>query len=166
MSGYIIEQQLWFTTLAYTVAGTFGDNVTRQEGTCQHGGHARIAPQHLRIPAGGPERHKFGEESVMSLHEREPEDLPCTSQALAELWGEEALCDVVLESFEGVRTKAHKIILAASSTYFRALFAGAGRNMLNCNLVDETGLPVIKLDQVLIPYFLDLNSLHPSSLVT
>jgi hypothetical protein len=41
-----------------------------------------------------------------------------------------SLCDVVVQAMYGdAHIHAHKIILAAHSTYFRALFVGAGQSM-------------------------------------
>ena len=49
--------------------------------------------------------------------------------ALQSLWKEGELSDVILVSKDTERFKAHKIILAAASGYFRALFIGAGRHL-------------------------------------
>ncbi len=49
--------------------------------------------------------------------------------ALESLWKEGELSDVVLVSKDAETFKAHKIILAAASGYFRALFIGAGRHL-------------------------------------
>jgi len=45
---------------------------------------------------------------------------------LRELWEEGALCDVALRTYDGGEYMCHKIVLAASSGFFRALFSGAG----------------------------------------
>ena len=49
---------------------------------------------------------------------------------LPELWNQQELCDVTLVSAEGQRFRAHKIILAAASRYFQALFVGGGKHLL------------------------------------
>lgn len=49
---------------------------------------------------------------------------------LEHLWKEEALCDVVLVSKDGVSIPAHKIILAGISSFFLASFTGAGCEMM------------------------------------
>ncbi len=51
------------------------------------------------------------------------------SHALYSLWQDGALCDVALEAASGPALPAHRIILAASSAYFQALFIGAGAAM-------------------------------------
>mmetsp|Transcript_36491 Transcript_36491/g.86659 ORF Transcript_36491/g.86659 Transcript_36491/m.86659 type:complete len:131 (-) Transcript_36491:371-763(-) len=61
------------------------------------------------------------------------QDIPLTSSvdpsALFELWSEGLLCDVVCEAADGSSFNAHMVVLAASSAFFRALFAGAGAHM-------------------------------------
>jgi len=61
------------------------------------------------------------------------QDIPLSSSvdpsALFELWSEGLLCDVVCEAADGSSFNAHMVVLAASSAFFRALFAGAGAHM-------------------------------------
>jgi hypothetical protein len=47
-------------------------------------------------------------------------------RGLAALWREEQLADVALASADGRCVQAHRVVLAAVSSYFRALFIGAG----------------------------------------
>ena len=49
--------------------------------------------------------------------------------SLQSLWKEGQLCDLTLVSSDNQTFDAHKIILAAASGYFRALFVGAGRHL-------------------------------------
>jgi len=49
--------------------------------------------------------------------------------SLQRLWKEGQLCDTTLVSSDSQIFEAHKIILAAASGYFRALFVGAGRHL-------------------------------------
>lgn len=49
--------------------------------------------------------------------------------SLQSLWKEGQLCDLTLVSSDSQTFEAHKIILAAASGYFRALFVGAGRHL-------------------------------------
>ena len=49
--------------------------------------------------------------------------------SLQSLWKEGQLCDLTLISSDNQIFEAHKIILAAASGYFRALFVGAGRHL-------------------------------------
>ena len=49
--------------------------------------------------------------------------------SLQSLWEEGQLCDLTLISKDDQTFEAHKIILAAASGYFRALFVGAGRHL-------------------------------------
>lgn len=48
---------------------------------------------------------------------------------LSDLWHQGWLCDVRLHAGDSIFA-AHKIILAANSQFFRAMFVGAGRSML------------------------------------
>lgn len=45
------------------------------------------------------------------------------------LWEEGSLCDVELRTADGALVPAHRIVLAAASPFFRALFVGSGRTM-------------------------------------
>ena len=47
---------------------------------------------------------------------------------MAALWRSETLCDIKIK-VDGQLFSAHKIVLAGSSQYFRALFSGAGSGM-------------------------------------
>ena len=49
--------------------------------------------------------------------------------SLQSLWKEGQLCDLTLISEDNQKFEAHKIILAAASGYFRALFVGAGGHL-------------------------------------
>ena len=49
--------------------------------------------------------------------------------SLQSLWKEGQLCDLTLVSSDSQTFEAHRIILAAASGYFRALFVGAGRHL-------------------------------------
>lgn len=52
-------------------------------------------------------------------------------ERLHELWANSELCDCEVRcASSGERVRAHRLVLAASSAYFRALFAGAGAGML------------------------------------
>jgi hypothetical protein len=51
----------------------------------------------------------------------------CT--AAATLYKQQLLCDVPLQAVDGQQIGAHRIILAASSGFFRAMFCGAGQLM-------------------------------------
>jgi len=48
---------------------------------------------------------------------------------LATFFREGALCDAVLVTEDGARIAAHRVVLAASSEFFRAMFMGAGQVM-------------------------------------
>ncbi|GAX72739.1 hypothetical protein CEUSTIGMA_g195.t1 [Chlamydomonas eustigma] len=52
-----------------------------------------------------------------------------SSSMLGQLWRSAQLCDVVVIGQEGQEFPCHRIVLAASSGYFRALFTGAGAQM-------------------------------------
>ncbi|KAF8064617.1 Klhl12 [Scenedesmus sp. PABB004] len=49
--------------------------------------------------------------------------------SLAQLWRQGALCDVVVRCADGGRVPAHRVVLAASCRYVRALLCGAGASM-------------------------------------
>ncbi|KAK9817893.1 hypothetical protein WJX72_003862 [[Myrmecia] bisecta] len=82
--------------------------------------------------------------------------MPATSVAealplLASLWKHGELCDVVLRCVDGLDVKAHRLILAAASPYWAALFAGAGRQMREGCCVrrgSSEGLPVLEVPGV------------------
>eukprot|EP00884_Botryococcus_braunii_P005704 jgi/Botrbrau1/15134/Bobra.0149s0006.1 len=69
---------------------------------------------------------------------------------LLQLWEDKELCDVVVRACDGYEIRAHRIILAASSAYFRSLFVGAGRHMLESYNGGSRGmdLPVVRLEQI------------------
>jgi BTB/POZ domain len=46
-----------------------------------------------------------------------------------DLWEDGSLCDVQLRTVDGAIVPAHRVVLAASSGFFRALFVGSGRQM-------------------------------------
>lgn len=46
-----------------------------------------------------------------------------------DLWEDGSLCDVQLRTVDGGIVPAHRVVLAASSGFFRALFVGSGRQM-------------------------------------
>ncbi|KAK9806948.1 hypothetical protein WJX72_008357 [[Myrmecia] bisecta] len=48
---------------------------------------------------------------------------------LASLWQQGELCDVCLRASDGLEFTAHKVLLAAASPYWSAVFVGAGRHM-------------------------------------
>eukprot|EP00879_Flechtneria_rotunda_P007896 GHRR01008273.1.p1 GENE.GHRR01008273.1~~GHRR01008273.1.p1 ORF type:complete len:683 (+),score=193.75 GHRR01008273.1:294-2342(+) len=54
-------------------------------------------------------------------------DISC--RTLAELWRSEHLCDVHVEATNQQLFGAHRVVLAASSGFFRALLCGAGQSM-------------------------------------
>lgn len=62
---------------------------------------------------------------MMTLHSLGGDLTP----SLQSLWEEGQLCDLTLISKDDQTFEAHKIILAAASGYFRALFVGAGRHL-------------------------------------
>lgn len=53
---------------------------------------------------------------------------PCGAvwRNLASLWRSQQLCDVCLVAADGRSVQAHRVVLAAASSYFHALFLGAG----------------------------------------
>ena len=68
---------------------------------------------------------------------------------LAELWQQEELVDVVLRSADGQAFKCHKIILAGSSSFFRALFGYTGSHMADSRQHSVSdGLPVIQMPAI------------------
>jgi hypothetical protein len=67
---------------------------------------------------------------------------------LPELWRQGELCDVTLVSAQGQAFRAHKIILAAASRYFQALFVGGGKHLLEGSRAgkDETRVELEAID--------------------
>ena len=55
-------------------------------------------------------------------------ELACAS-GMYDLWQGGALCDCELVAADGLRLPAHKVVLASSSKYFKALLTGAGQEM-------------------------------------
>ena len=73
-----------------------------------------------------------GSFSFQEALRKEQHDNPSTS--ILELWQEGCLVDVHLHTGDGGIVPAHKIILAAASPFFKALFVGSGQEMLErCN---------------------------------
>jgi hypothetical protein len=70
-------------------------------------------------------------------HRGDPEDE--SGAALLTLWEDGSLADVRLRCSDGEVVAAHRVVLAASSPFFRALFLGAGRSMR------EGGAPEVEL---------------------
>ena len=68
-------------------------------------------------------------------------------QALAALWRDGQLCDVSLEAADGRCVRAHRIVLASASSYFRALLMGAGAQCAPPQL-SEDGLPRYSFEHV------------------
>ena len=66
---------------------------------------------------------------------------------LWDLWRDgQPLCDVVLRAADGRELRSHKVVLAASSSFFRALFVGSGAAMRPAaGRCPATGLPVVDL---------------------
>ncbi len=52
-----------------------------------------------------------------------------SSNNFLDLWEKGSLCDVQLRTVDGAIVPAHRVVLAASSGFFRALFVGSGRQM-------------------------------------
>lgn len=69
-------------------------------------------------------------------------------EGLLQLWREGQLCDVRIRTRDGAEFTVHKVVLAASSLYFRSLFVGAGRHMRESFPSGDSALPVVFLDQV------------------
>ena len=49
------------------------------------------------------------------------------------------LCDCVLVSADGAEFQAHRVVLAAASLFFRALYAGSGQQMLDSSTTNVHG---------------------------
>lgn len=65
--------------------------------------------------------------------------------SLAELWRAQQLIDVHIQSADGALLGAHRIVLAASSGFFRALFCGAGQAMREGTTVNSASSLVVEL---------------------
>jgi hypothetical protein len=81
-----------------------------------------------------------------------------TLSSLYALWREQSLCDVTLRGSDGGRISAHKIVLSASSPFFRALFVGAtGRAMRerDAHLIDLPGITSPALHLLLTALYQD-----------
>jgi hypothetical protein len=55
--------------------------------------------------------------------------------SLKEFQDEEKFCDVYLRTKDGGAIKAHKLVLASASPYFRAMFAGGFKENIACEEV-------------------------------
>lgn len=64
-------------------------------------------------------RDSFGEDEQRSM-----------PSGFLTLWENESLCDVELLTRDGTYIPAHKVVLAAHSPFFQAMFAGASSNMI------------------------------------
>ncbi|KAM4612174.1 kelch-like protein 33 [Polymixia lowei] len=104
---------------AYTgdVAGLSSDTVAQIQAAAQTLGVPRVldlcAEEEERMKSGG---HKT-EESKISVGEQ----VKISLQSVRQLWAERVGCDVVLE-VDGALFQVHRVILAASSDYFRGMF--------------------------------------------
>lgn len=58
---------------------------------------------------------------------------------LAEMRVTGELCDCVLVSAEGTEYQAHRVVLAAASLFFKALYAGSGQQMLDSSTTNDQG---------------------------
>ena len=76
------------------------------------------------------------------------QNLLTEGSALASLWKQEQLCDVVLHTSDGVAIKSHKLVLASISPFFRALFTGTGCEMTENRMRLPSGENVVKLQGV------------------
>ena len=83
----------------------------------------------------------------MSSASRDDNPLEDLTPELPELWEQQELCDVTLVSAEGQHFRAHKIILAAASRYFQALFVGGGKHLLEGSRAGQ-GEPSIELEAI------------------
>lgn len=61
---------------------------------------------------------------------------------LLNLWEDEQLCDVQLRTANGALVPGHKMVLASASSFFLALFTGAGQEMAEAgsNVIDLPGI--------------------------
>ena len=87
--------------------------------SAQHQSAIRAAMQHTS--GGGA----AAEEQAMTI-ELEGDGF---SLSLREFWASGKLCDVLLRTCDGIELACHRVVLAASSGFFRALFLGAGACM-------------------------------------
>ena len=71
---------------------------------------------------------------------RDTEEAPTVLSGLLGLFNEELLCDVSITSGDSVEIPAHRVVLAASSQYFKALLTGPWSTALH-------GQQSLKLDQ-------------------
>lgn len=69
---------------------------------------------------------------------------------LHHLWTEGLLCDIVLKPAGGdpALLRAHRIVLAGASQFFRALFTGAGQHMRSSQVGSLDGVPILELHEV------------------
>lgn len=70
----------------------------------------------------------YGTDGAMGT--RSYHDHDGTSSGFLALWENESLCDVELCTSDGTCIPAHKVVLAAHSPFFQAMFAGASSNMI------------------------------------
>lgn len=62
---------------------------------------------------------------------------------LSQLWRSQQLCDVKLQPCDSdVVLPAHRIVLASSSGFFRAVFCGAGQVMKEGTVADNSNVVV------------------------
>jgi hypothetical protein len=66
---------------------------------------------------------------------------------IASLWKRAELCDVVVLAGGGSQFPAHRVVLAAGSSFARALFTGAGTCMRESKDAQSSGTPVVQLQQ-------------------
>lgn len=66
---------------------------------------------------------------------------------MAALWREGQLCDVSLAAADGRCVRAHRVVLASASSYFRALLMGAGAQCAPPQL-SEDGLPRYSFEHI------------------
>lgn len=73
------------------------------------------------------------------------------------LWEENQLCDVELRTSDDVCIPAHRIVLAAVSPFFRAMFVGSGRTMREggSSVIDLPGLDEASLRLLLRSIYQD-----------
>ena len=65
--------------------------------------------------------------------------------SLANLRGLGELCDCVLVSEDGTEYEAHRIVLAAASGFFKALYVGGGQQMSDNSSKNDSGQFCVKL---------------------
>lgn len=73
-----------------------------------------------------------------TLHVKQPEQTSFIG-SLAALRHTGDLCDCVLVSADGAEFQAHRVVLAAASLFFRALYVGSGQQMLDSSTTNVHG---------------------------